>query len=107
MIDTYRQKGAAPRLLAHAARARAMPTGSAIGRSRERRDLRRGRALPRQVRVLDMNEIFTPGYSYRDAMEVDGREQIVRESDGIHLNGVGVKPAADAVLNALRRDFKL
>ena len=26
-----------------------------------------------QVRVLDMDELFTPGGRYRDAMEVDGR----------------------------------
>ena len=39
-----------------------------------------------QVRVLDMAELFTPGGRYRDAMEVDGRRQIVRDADGIHLN---------------------
>jgi lysophospholipase L1-like esterase len=58
-----------------------------------------------QVRALDMEEIFTPGGRYRDAMEVDGRRQIVREADGIHLNGRGAGIAADAVLEAVREDF--
>lgn len=58
-----------------------------------------------QVRVLDMEAIFTPGGRYRDAMDVEGRRQIVREPDGIHLNGRGAQIAADAVLEAVRRDF--
>ena len=57
-----------------------------------------------QVRVLDMTELFTPD-GYRDAMEVGGRRQIVRDADGIHLNGAGAALAADAVLEAVRRDF--
>lgn len=58
-----------------------------------------------QVRVLDMNALFTPAGRYRDAMPVDGRDQIVRESDGVHLNELGAKVAAGPVLNALRQDF--
>jgi hypothetical protein len=58
-----------------------------------------------QVRVLDMGAIFTPGNTYRDAMTVDGREQIVRQSDGVHLNGTGSRVAADDVIAALRGDF--
>ena len=58
-----------------------------------------------QVRILDMGAIFTPGDKYRDAMTVGGREQIVRQSDGMHLNGTGSRVAADAVLQALRGDF--
>ena len=58
-----------------------------------------------QVRVLDMDELFTPGGRYRDAMEVDGRRQIVREPDGIHLNVRGAELAADAVMEAVQRDF--
>jgi hypothetical protein len=52
-----------------------------------------------------MGAIFTPGNKYRDAMTVDGREQIVRQADGIHLNGTGSRVAADDVLAALRDDF--
>jgi lysophospholipase L1-like esterase len=38
-------------------------------------------------------------------MEIDGRRQIVREPDGVHLNARGAELAADAVLEAIRRDF--
>lgn len=58
-----------------------------------------------QVRVIDTVPIFTPGDRYRDAMEVDGEETIVRESDGIHLNDVGSGIAADAVLDRIDDDF--
>ena len=57
-----------------------------------------------QVRVLDMTALFTPD-GYRDAMEVDGRRQVVRDPDGIHLNPRGAELAADVVLEAIRRDF--
>ena len=52
-----------------------------------------------------MSELFTPGGRYRDAMTVDGRKRIVREADGIHLNGAGAGVAAERVLEAVRRDF--
>lgn len=58
-----------------------------------------------QVRVLDMNDLFTPGDRYRDAMEVGGRREIVREADGVHLNPAGAALAAEQVLDALRRDY--
>lgn len=58
-----------------------------------------------QVRMLDMSAIFTPGFRYRDAMQVDGRQQLVRQSDGIHLNRTGNAIAADAVINAMRADY--
>ena len=57
------------------------------------------------VRVLDMEALFTPGGRYRDAMTVDGRPQIVREPDGIHLNARGAELASDALLEAVGRDF--
>jgi hypothetical protein len=49
--------------------------------------------------------VFTPAGRYRDAMEVDGRERIVRDSDGIHLSEEGAQVAADAVLGAIAADF--
>jgi hypothetical protein len=58
------------------------------------------------VRLLDLTTVFTPNGKYRDAMEVDGRKQIVREPDGNHLNRKGAEVAADVVLEAVRRDFK-
>ena len=58
-----------------------------------------------QVRVFDTVPIFTPGGRYRDAMDIDGREQIVRESDGIHLNEKGSSYLADQLLTVIDRDF--
>jgi lysophospholipase L1-like esterase len=58
-----------------------------------------------QVRVFDTVPIFTPGAKYRDAMDVAGRQKIVRESDGIHLNAAGSSLLADRLLPAIDRDF--
>jgi hypothetical protein len=55
--------------------------------------------------VIDLVPTFTPGDSYRDSMEIDGKQTIVRESDGIHLNDEGSSLAADLVLQAVDRDF--
>lgn len=58
-----------------------------------------------QVRVLDMTQVFTPGGRYRAAMQVDGRNTIVRKPDGIHLNEAGSAVAAGIVIDRLRADF--
>jgi uncharacterized protein len=57
------------------------------------------------VRVVDLIPTFTPGDAYRDSIDIDGKQTIVRESDGIHLNEDGSSVAADLVLQALDRDF--
>lgn len=57
------------------------------------------------VRVLDMGEVFTPEDRFRNAIDLDGRETIVREPDGIHLNDAGSALAAEEVEAALARDF--
>jgi lysophospholipase L1-like esterase len=57
------------------------------------------------VRVVDLRPTFTPGDRYRDSIDIDGRQTIVRESDGIHLNEDGASVAADIVLAAINRDF--
>jgi lysophospholipase L1-like esterase len=57
------------------------------------------------VRVVDLRPTFTPDDSYRDSIEIDGKQTIVRESDGIHLNEEGSSLAADLVLGAVDRDF--
>lgn len=57
-----------------------------------------------RVRLLDMVELFTPGYEYRRRMIVDGKRVPVREPDGVHLNRTGAKVAVRAVRRALRRD---
>ena len=58
------------------------------------------------VRVLDMTALFTPDGRYRDDMLVDGRQELVRDADGIHLNETGSELAADAVLGAAGADFR-
>jgi lysophospholipase L1-like esterase len=58
-----------------------------------------------QVRVLDTVPIFTPSFVYRDAMEVEGQQTIVRQADGIHLNEAGSNVLADHVIELLKRDF--
>jgi uncharacterized protein len=57
------------------------------------------------VRVIDLRPTFTPGDSYRDAITIEGKQTIVREPDGIHLNEEGSSAAADLVLQAVDKDF--
>ena len=57
------------------------------------------------IRVIDLVPTFTPGDSYRDSIEIDGKQTIVRRSDGIHLNDEGAALAADLVLTTIDRDF--
>ncbi len=106
MIDTYRRGG----------RARVYWLTVPAPRDRDRQEISRAvnaaiavAAEPyrAQARVLDMTGLFTPGGRYRDAMPVDGRDRLVREPDGIHLNGTGAGVAADAVLEAMRQDFAI
>jgi lysophospholipase L1-like esterase len=59
------------------------------------------------VRVVEMQELFTPGGEYRESMAVDGEERLVRDADGIHLNEAGAELAADRVQEALAADFSI
>lgn len=104
MMNTYRQGGAA----------RVYWLRVPLPRDAARRQVQRSvnaafdvAAQPwrSQVRLLDLAAVFTPNGRYRDAMEVDGRRQIVREADGNHLNRTGAEVAADVVLESIRRDF--
>lgn len=104
MMNTYRQAGAArvywitlpaPRDATRQKIARTVNAAIAVAAQPYRS----------QVRVLDSVPIFTPGGRYRDAMDVDGEEKIVRESDGIHLNAAGSEVLADSVLALIDQDF--
>jgi hypothetical protein len=104
MMDTYRQGGEArvywltlpmPRDEDRQEVARVVNEAIAVGAQPYRP----------HVRLLDMVELFTPGGEYRDSMEVDGEDRIVRESDGVHLNDEGAELAAETVLDALEEDF--
>lgn len=57
------------------------------------------------VRVVDTEALFTPGGRYRAAMTVGGREQLVRDPDGIHLNQRGSELLADVMQRELRAAF--
>ncbi len=59
------------------------------------------------VQIVDAAELFSPGFRYRDALQVEGRERLVRDPDGIHLNERGAEVLADQLLVRLRRDFVL
>jgi lysophospholipase L1-like esterase len=105
MMDTYRRAGAArvywltiptPRAGNRQEIARTVNTAVAVARDPWRS----------QVRVIDTVSIFTPGARYRASMPVDGRDTIIRESDGIHLNEAGSSLLADHVLAAIDRDFE-
>ena len=77
------------------------PIADAVNEAIEGAAAERGAA----VRVVDLRPIFTPNDSYRDAITIDGKQTIVRESDGIHLNDEGASIAADLVLHAVGKDF--
>lgn len=58
-----------------------------------------------EIRVVDLVEALTPDDAYRNAIEVDGAERIVRASDGLHLSEAGASVAADRVMELVDRDF--
>jgi hypothetical protein len=104
MMDTYRQAGEARVYWL------TLPTPRDDERAEVARVVNEGIDVAAQpyrihVRVLDMVELFTPGFEYRDSMDIDGEERIVREADGVHLNDEGAELAAETVLDALEADF--
>ncbi len=56
------------------------------------------------AQVIDTVPIFTPN-GYRDAMPIEGTQTIVREPDGVHLNGAGSELLAKYVLAAIGRAY--
>jgi uncharacterized protein len=104
MMETYRQRGAArlywltlpaPREAELARIARTVNAAIEVA----------AQPYAAHVRVLDMVALFTPGDRFRSSMPVGGRQTIVREPDGIHLNAAGARLAADVVVPAIERDF--
>ena len=65
------------------------------------------RGLADDVRLIELDEVFTPGGRYRHSMEIDGKRVRVRQRDGVHLNATGAALAARLVAGALRRDRML
>jgi hypothetical protein len=63
--------------------------------------------LEDDVRLIELDEVFTPGGRYRKSMKVGGKRVTVRQSDGVHLNATGAALAARLVISALRHDRML
>ncbi|MGH2893519.1 MAG: hypothetical protein ACRDPM_09670, partial [Solirubrobacteraceae bacterium] len=104
MMNTYRQDGAArvywltlptPRDPARARISRVVNAAIEVG-AEPWRD---------QIRVIDTVPVFAPGERYRDSMTISGQPTIVRESDGIHLNGAGSALAEKLALAAVAEDY--
>jgi hypothetical protein len=104
MANTYRQGGAArvywitlptPREAERQAIARAVNAAIEVG----------VQPWADQIRVIDTVPVFTPGGVYRDAMNVNGTQTIVREADGIHLNEAGSSLLAGIVVARMDEDF--
>jgi hypothetical protein len=103
MMDTYRRGGAARVYWV------TLPAPRAASRQRIGRVVNaaiRVAAQPwrAQVRLIDTVPTFTPR-GYRDAMTIGGRQTIVRQPDGIHLNTEGAELLAGIVLGRVARDF--
>ena len=104
MANTYRQNGAArvywitlptPREAERQTIARAVNAAIEVG----------VQPWAEQIRVINTVPVFTPGGVYRDAMDVNGTQTIVREADGIHLNEAGSSLLAGIVLARIGQDF--
>jgi lysophospholipase L1-like esterase len=65
---------------------------------------RAAQGLGDDVRLVELDEFFTPGGRYRSSMTVDGRVVRVRQDDGVHLNTTGASLAATLIARAMRRD---
>lgn len=67
--------------------------------------LRRAAATARRdVRIVDLVEVFSPGGRYRKWIRRGDREVGVRQADGIHLSDEGASIAAKTVVRALREE---
>jgi len=105
MMDTYRRRGTARVYWL------TLPLPRDVARQKIVRSVNAAVAVAAQpyrahVRIIDMAQLFTPAGRFRTAMVVGGRNTIVREPDGIHLNEAGTEVAAALVVSRLKADFK-
>jgi hypothetical protein len=57
------------------------------------------------VRVVTrIAAILSPGGRYANAIAIDGRMQVVRDADGVHLAPLGIRIATDVLRDTLLRD---
>jgi lysophospholipase L1-like esterase len=68
---------------------------------------RAARRLADDVRLVELDEFFTPGGRYRSSMRVGGEVVRVRQDDGVHLNTTGAALAATLIARAIRQDRML
>jgi hypothetical protein len=54
--------------------------------------------------MIDLVPVLTPGRRYRRTMTVDGRTQVVRQADGVHLAHAGAQLASRRVRAVLQAD---
>ncbi len=57
----------------------------------------------KDVVVVDLGAVFTPGGVYSDDIDYNGQRTRVREEDGLHLNVAGTRIAADTVIAELNK----
>jgi hypothetical protein len=57
----------------------------------------------KRVRIVALNEFFTPHGRYRDVMRYRGRTVRVRQRDGVHLSPAGASIAAGLVARRIRQ----
>ena len=106
MMDTYRQGGGRSVYWLTVPTPRDPARQPIARRGQRRRSSGRRRAVRRRgPRDRHRRRSSRRATHYRDAMDVDGKQTIVRESDGIHLNEAGSSLAADVVLEAVDQDF--
>jgi lysophospholipase L1-like esterase len=65
---------------------------------------RAARGLDDDVRLVELDEFFTPGGRYRESIQIGGKTVRVRQGDGVHLNTTGASIAANIVLRILRTE---
>jgi lysophospholipase L1-like esterase len=58
----------------------------------------------RDVRLIELDKVFTPGGRYRDTMRIGHRNVRVRQSDGVHLSTAGASLAASILIHTLRAE---
>ena len=67
-----------------------------------------GRGFDDGVRVIEkVADVISPEGRYHDSIRIDGREQLVRDSDGVHLTALGIRIVTDIVRETLRSDALL
>ena len=69
--------------------------------------VRRAASEAPRVRVVAIDEIFTPDFTYRKSIQRGGRRIRVRAQDGIHLSVPGAQIAAGVVEQVLRSELAL